>query len=286
MGTTTDNNLRFDVPDVGADDNTWGTILNTLLSELERSITDNVVIPLTSLDHTLSTTGAAGEEARKLVLNCTGALVANVDVVAPNEPKMYIVKNATTDGGGGPWTVGIKTPAGVALDVPVNETLLVWCDGSDGFFTINAQVSGSVALATNSLQLGGVVAANFAQLAVKNTWTNPQIVQANQRTLTAFAYAANADTDTTIVIAKALVTADITMSNPTGTPIDGQLLNYIIEQGSTAFNLTWGSKFVFPDDVNLDLTQTINKIDIFGFIYNVNVDRWLNAGAAQNLPRT
>ena len=134
MAATPDNNLRFDLPDVTADDNTWGTILNVLFGEMERSITDNVNIPLTSSDHTLTVTGAAGEEARKAVLNATGVLVAGVDIIAPNEPKIYIVRNATT----GAFTLGIKTAVGSAVNIPQGETLLVWCDGSNNFRGINA----------------------------------------------------------------------------------------------------------------------------------------------------
>jgi len=35
MASTPENNLRLDLPDVGSDDNTWGTLLNTLLGYVE-----------------------------------------------------------------------------------------------------------------------------------------------------------------------------------------------------------------------------------------------------------
>ncbi len=288
MGTTTDDNLRLELPDVGADDSTWGTILNDMISALELALTGNTALSFTASDITLSVTGAFNEQARNMVLDCSGALAANVNIIAPNEPKLYLVKNGTTDGGGGPYTFGIKTSAGSALSVAEGDTLLVWCDGSDVFGTINANISGVVALATNALQLGGVVAANYGQFAVKNTWTKPQVVIAVQASLTTDAYTPNADTESVIVVPQSEITAnDVTINNPTGTPVDGQILLVEIEQhASTPVSVIWGSEYVFPDDTNIDLTQTVSKVDGFTFKYSGNLDRWLSYGSALNFPRT
>jgi len=165
--------------------------------------------------------------------------------------------------------------------------LLVWCDGANNFRGINAVSSGTPPLATNALQLGGVVAANYAQKAIKNTWTNPQIVLANQRTLTADTYTPSADTDSTIIIAQAQIGAtSVTIANPTATPIDGQVMVVVIEQHAvTPQSVIWGTEFIFPDDTNIDLTQTINKVDAFSFMYSLNLDRWMNFGNALNFPR-
>lgn len=288
MAATPDNNLRLDVPDVGADDNTWGTLLNALIGEFERALTDNVSLAFVSSDITLTATGAAGEQARKMVLDCSGTLAGAVNIIAPNEPKVYIVKNGTTEA----FALGIKTATGSALDIPQGETLLVWCDGANVFETINANVSGTPALATNALQLGGVVAANYAQNAAKNTWSKPQIVQATQATLvtgpTPDTFAVDADLHTTVVVPQSEITVDdVEISNPINTPIDGQILIVVIEQhASTPVDVSWGTEFIFPDDTPIGLTQTANKVDAFSFMYMVNLDRWLNFGTALNLPRS
>jgi hypothetical protein len=274
----------------GEQDNTWGDITSDNLDKIEQSVAGRVNLVMASSNITLTTNngGAGGsEQAVNMILDCTGAITANIQIIAPNVSKLYVVKNATTDGGGGPWTVGIKTAAGAVLDIPINETHLVWCDGANGFFKINALVSGTVALATNALQLGGVVAANYAQLALKNSWANPQIVTANQRTLTADAYTPSADTDGNIIIPQSEIGANpITINDPTGSPVDGQILTFQIEQhATTPVSIVWGTKFIFTDDTNLDLTQTADKVDIFTAQYSTNLDRWLVAGVALNFPR-
>ena len=144
-----------------------------------------------------------------------------------------------------------------------------------------------MALATNALQLGGVVAASYAQLAVKNSWTKPQTLLGTQMTLTAGTYTPDADVDTNLYLAQAAADANITIANPTGTPVNGQIMTFVIEQhASTLRSLTWGSEFIFVGDTNLDLTQTLNAVDVFTAQYNSNLARWMVAGVAQNFPRS
>ncbi len=290
MAATEEQNLRFDVPDVAADDGTWGTLLNLLISEFEKSVTGIHSQAFSAADVTILADGSGGvngDEARKAILVATGTLAANVNFIVPNKPKIYIVWNNTSED----FTLGIKTSGGARLNIPQDETYLVWCDGSDAFATINASITGTVAEATNALQLGSVVAANYAQKAVLNQWTKPQIVDATQATLTAGptpdTYQPDADAHTTIIIAQSEITADdVSILNPSNTGLDAQVMIFVIEQHAvTPVSVIWGSDFIFPDDTNVDLTQTVDKVDCFSFMYNANLARWMNFGTALNLPR-
>jgi archaellum component FlaG (FlaF/FlaG flagellin family) len=295
MASTPDNNLRLDLPDEGLDDGTWGGILNTLIGEFERSLTAIHTQTFAASDVTILADGSADEAARKAILVADsggGDLSGNVNFVVPNEPKIYIVVNNTT---GATFTLGIKTAAGSALIIPEGETFLVWCDGSDAFGTINSAISGTVAEATNALQLGSVVAANYAQKGVLNQWTRPQIVDAHQALSTGIIdqvptpdeLEPDANLHTTIIVAQGQLTADdIKVLNPINAPLDGQVMIFIIEQHASAVvSVIWDTAFIFPDDTAVDLTQTINKVDAFSFVYNANLARWINFGTALNLPR-
>ncbi len=294
MAATEEQNLRFDLPDVAGDDGTWGTLLNLLISEFEKSITGIHTEAFEASDVTILADGSGGvngDEARKAILVGTTSLSGNVNFVVPNKPKIYLVVNNTSED----FTMGIKTSGGARLDIPQGETYLVWCDGSDAFATINANITGTVALATNALQLGAVVAANFAQLAVKNQWTKPQIVDATQATTADIISAAptpdelqpDADLHTTIIVAQGELSADdLKIMNPTNTPQDGQVLLFIIEQhGSAVISVEWDTAYIFPDDTAVDLTQTVDRVDCFSFMYSSNLARWVNFGSALNLPR-
>jgi hypothetical protein len=287
MASTFSDLLQLETMVQGEQDNTWGDKTTDNLEKLEQAISGRIGIALAASDYTLTAVnggdGSGSTNPANLILDCSGVLTANVNIIAPNVTGMYIVKNGTT----GAFTVGIKTAAGSALEIAQGETLLVWCNGTDVFSTISAISTGTISLATNSLQLGGIVAAAYAQLAVKNSWTRPQTALGQDVTLTAGTYTPNADVDTNLFIAQAEVTQNVTIANPTGTPTKGQVITIQIEQhGSTVRSLTWGSKFIFTDDVNVNLTQTVNKVDVFTMQYNANLDRWLVAGVAQNFPRT
>lgn len=285
MASTFTTLLRLERMAQGENDNTWGDKSSDAESKIERAIAGRIGLTLASSDVTLTeNSGGSGtsEQAVNMILDCTGALSAPVNIIAPNVSKLYIIANSTTNA----FAVSIKTSGGAALEIPQGETYLVWCDGSDVFETINANVTGTVALATNALQLGGIVAANYARFAIKNTWANPQIVAGNVRTLTANAYTPDADTDTLVIIRQSEIVADYTINNPTGTPVEGQIMTFNLEQhDTTPRNVTWGSQFIFTADSNLNVTQTVDTVDKFTAQYDLGLDRWMVAGAAQNFPR-
>lgn len=289
MASTFTTLLRLEQMVAGEKSNTWGAVTTDNLEKLEQAISGRQSLTMASSDITLTTEsggdGGASDQAGVMILDCTGTISANIDIIAPNVSKMYIVNNGVTQSAA--ETVSIKTSGGSAIEIPNGESNIVWCDGSNVFTALTAVSSGTIALATNSLQLGGSVAALYALLAAKQSWTNPQTVLGQSITLTANAFTPNADTDSIMYLAQSEVTAAYTINNPTGTPIAGQIMVFHLEQHDvTPRSITWGSKFIFTDDTNLDVTQTVDTVDTFTCQYNANLDRWQVAGVAQNFPRT
>lgn len=287
MASTFSTLLTLEKLTQGEQDNTWGDKTTATLSKIEQAIAGRLGITLASSNYTLTAVnggdGSGSTNPAPMILDLSGTLTANVNVIIPNVSKLYVVKNGTS----GAYTAGVKTTSGSALSIPQGETYLVWCNGSNVVATISALASGTIALATNALQLGGVVAASYAQKAVKNTWTYPQVVEGDAITLTAGEWTPNADEHTTMYLAQAAADDDITIANPSGTPVHGQIMTFCLEQhASTLRSLTWGSKYIFTDDTNLNITQTLDAVDIFTAQYNSNLDRWLVAGVAQNFPRS
>jgi hypothetical protein len=64
------------------------------------------------------------------LLRLTGTLAAEVEVVVPDNPKPYFVHNDT----GGSHAVTVRTHAGAGLTIGsgANNTVVVYCDGTDG----------------------------------------------------------------------------------------------------------------------------------------------------------
>lgn len=285
MASTFTNNLRIEEMVQGEQENTWGDKTRDNHLKIIKGLAGVESITVATDPITLTTVNGAngaGDQASAMILNLGGTPGADRTIICPNETKVYIVRNDTNN------DQTVKTALGTGVVVPQGETLVVWNDGAGNgtFREINAAISGTVANATNADQLGGVVAANYAQLAVKNTWTNPQTVQPDEVTLSGNAYTPDADTESHIIVPTSEMTGNLTINNNTGTPVDGQLLVFTIEQGASVRTVTWGTNYVFPGDVNLELTATVSVIDVFTFMWSANVSRWLLVGASQDLPRT
>jgi len=96
---------------------------NTAFNALETAITSEASVAIGGTgDYTLSLT-----EMRHAVLQLTGTLTGNRNLLVPNRDKLYIVHNATT----GAFTVTVKTSAGTGIVVEQGFKSLVYCDGTN-----------------------------------------------------------------------------------------------------------------------------------------------------------
>ena len=84
MPSTYSNSLRFEIPGIGEQSNTWGATLNTFIGTLvEQAMTGVQAVAMTDADYTLVTANGATDEARNAVINMTGVLTANRNVICP-----------------------------------------------------------------------------------------------------------------------------------------------------------------------------------------------------------
>lgn len=160
MPSTYSTRLRFTLQQTGENTNTWGGILNTgVFALVDTAIAGVTTVALTNSDVSLSTANGSADEARAAILKLQGVLTANVNVIIPNNEKVYQVYNGTS----GSFTVGIKTSSGTAATITQGRTITVWCDGSNnvravGEATASAAsetVAGTVELATSAETITG-----------------------------------------------------------------------------------------------------------------------------------
>ncbi|MGI8426331.1 MAG: DUF2793 domain-containing protein [Actinomycetota bacterium] len=69
----------------------------------------------------------SAEEARNQILELTGALTANIDVIVPAAPWKWIVYNNTT----GAFTLTVKTASGTGVAVTQGKRALLYADGTN-----------------------------------------------------------------------------------------------------------------------------------------------------------
>lgn len=122
--------IRLTKQATGENLNQWGAILNSGVFDLvDFAIAGVQTIAVSASNVVLTTAEGTTDEARAAVLKVQGALAANVNIIAPNLQKTYIVSNNTS----GAFTLGIKTASGTAVVIPQGSAAQVFCDGNDVF---------------------------------------------------------------------------------------------------------------------------------------------------------
>jgi hypothetical protein len=176
MVSTTSDRLHLELQADGENAGTWGSIANVQFEMLEEAIAGvGTVVHDDSASYVLVMTAwtksvdSTTNTARNMVLNVTGSLTAARNLEVPTEEKVYLVKNATTDGGGGPYAITVKTNAGSGISVPNGATMLLYCDGTN-------VVNGITALPA-AATIGGVALVDLssAQTLTTKTLTSPVI---------------------------------------------------------------------------------------------------------------
>jgi hypothetical protein len=107
---------------------TWGDTVNNEFTSLVDSAVAGTTTLSTDADVTLTDTTGTANQARQIILNCTGARTVLRTITAPARSKAYIVINNTT-GGFGVKIVGVGPTTGVTIANGTNA-FVVW-NGSD-----------------------------------------------------------------------------------------------------------------------------------------------------------
>lgn len=153
--------LQLELQANGENASTWGTKTNTNLKILEDAIGGTESITLSSSDVTLTDTQFTfGQQSHAAVLELSGTLGANVNIIVPTRSKTYLVKNGCT----GAFTVTIKTASGTGAIADQGVTTLVRCDGTnvvrndavnrmafyEGSITCSADVTTAITFSTSN----------------------------------------------------------------------------------------------------------------------------------------
>lgn len=135
----------------GDQSGTWGTTTNTNWELAEEAIAGVQAITMTNSNYTLSSLNGVSDEARNMVIVASGSLSASYKIIAPLEPKVYIVVNNTS--GGYPITFGGTT--GSVVTIPNGYSTLIYGNGTNFYAGITA-ISGNLGV-LGSMNVGEAV---------------------------------------------------------------------------------------------------------------------------------
>lgn len=260
MADTFSARLRFRLQATGNNTNTWGALLNSAAIQLiEDAICGKADVAVTTTDVTLSQGNGALDQARMAIINLTGAPTGPLNCIVPTVTKLYLVVNNT----GQTMTVKTATGTGIPLGAAKNQWLA--CDGTN-VIAVSAAATGTV---SDSLALGGILAANYARLDIFNTF------------LSGSSYTFEALTDAPTVTLNSLLgncfyvmlggNRTMAITNPT----DGQSIELWVQQdGTGSRTLTWPANVKF-EGASSALSSTPNNVDRVQLTYKLSLDRWI-----------
>ncbi len=148
MVSSYSSNLRLTKQGTGDNENTWGSILNTQVFELiEDAISGVVAINCTgssNVDISATVVNGGEDDARNMVLELTGVIGTNIQLIVPAVEKMYLIRAAQTGG----FTINVRpTGASSGVDFVTGKTAIVYTSGTSIY-----ELGGSDALlAANNL---------------------------------------------------------------------------------------------------------------------------------------
>jgi len=128
---TTNKNLEK--PNNGEYVDSWNVPLNADMNVIDAALGSVTNLNATAGNATLSSNVSSNVTYINMALNVTGAMTANVVYTIPNAVGgMWIVRNATTDSVGGPWTVTVASGGGGSnVTVLRGKASMIWSDGTN-----------------------------------------------------------------------------------------------------------------------------------------------------------
>lgn len=139
MADTFSDLLGLRYQQTGANDNTWGELLNTDVFEvLENAITGYGAHVVTG-----GALNLAASPIVEQVLIFSGALTSNSSVTIPNLSKRMLVFNVTT----GAFVLQMKTSGGAAwITIPQGTSKNIYCDGANGTYRDDRSEVGAITM--------------------------------------------------------------------------------------------------------------------------------------------
>ena len=160
MASSYSTDLKLEIQVTGENAGTWGDITNTNLVILQQAIAgfESIAVNATT-GHTFTFTNGATSDGKNAVVNLTGTLSSNVNVVVPDSiEKVYLVNNQITHGVS---TVTFKTSSGTGIKLAQGNRYVLYSDATNVNLIAMQQVFRAIST-TATVQPGSAILANTA----------------------------------------------------------------------------------------------------------------------------
>jgi hypothetical protein len=148
MASTYTTRNRLERQGTGENQDTWGTRLNERTFDMLDESIDGYLSKSVAgaADVTLTEFEGLTDESRQRMLNFTGVLTGNINVIVPTAEHWWFMRNSTT----GSFTLTVKTTAGTGVVIDQGASVILYCDGTNVEYLTSAQGWGAEGYATVS----------------------------------------------------------------------------------------------------------------------------------------
>jgi hypothetical protein len=160
MATIYSSDLKLSIMATGENAGTWGQITNTNLYIIQQAIAGYQSLAVNATTGlTLTFTDGAISTGKNAVINLTGTLSGNVNVVVPDSiEKTYLVNNQVTMG---TFTLTFKTTSGTGIKLAQGNRYVLYADGTN-VNLISMEQTWRALSAAATVQPGSAILANTA----------------------------------------------------------------------------------------------------------------------------
>lgn len=127
----------------GENSGTWGTFTDTNIQIINGLATGFVIIALSSTDVVIPSIQGVNDQGKNTIIQTTGTLSANVNLILPTVSRRWTINNATT----GAFTLTVKTALGTGIIVPQGTVMQLYCDNINILEELTA-IQGPLSLGT------------------------------------------------------------------------------------------------------------------------------------------
>ena len=162
MASTYTTNLRLTKQGDGDNPNTWGEVLNNVISLVDQAVASYTTVSLGSAATvTLTENQGSGDQSRSAILEFKGSIgtaATSIFVLIPNTPKTYAIRNVVSANTTASDAVILRVAGNAGVTVPTRGTGYFLTNGTS-VFSLNA--AGIPGLGTAATKDVGVCATNI-----------------------------------------------------------------------------------------------------------------------------
>lgn len=277
MADTYSANLRIRLPQTGAYNNTWGSVLNAdAFSLLDDAITGRQQIALSGTTYSLAALADGSDaDSRAFCLYFTGAPSGDVTVTIPATvlKKFYLIDNQCGQ------TITFGYAAGTTAAITTGRRGLIWCDGTNV-----TSVGGD--------SLGGVDSTYWARTGRTTAEVDAPTYLSNifvEGVRNAHPWTTVTEGVTTTIDCRMgnhqvlTLTGNRTMAAPSNASDGQSILLLIIQDGTGGRTLSWNSAFQFAGGASPNLTAIGGNADLFLITYRSATSTWVCVHVGENV---